>query len=179
MMMTSTHPAAEDKNALHEYVTLTVGEQLFGVPIGRVRDVFVPERLTRVPLAPQEIAGVLNLRGRIVTGIDLRSRLGMHSNQTAPAPLALGIECKNESYGLLIDSVGDVMKLPARDWEANPVNLDRALAPLSAGIYRLPGRLLIILDIDRVLDAENCSTEPQADGPNDRKSAGTNLEWGV
>lgn len=163
--MANRNPAAEDKNSLQEYVTLTVGEQLFGVPIGRVRDVFVPERLTRVPLAPQEIAGVLNLRGRIVTGIDLRSRLGMQSEQTGPAPLALGIECNNESYGLLIDSIGDVVKLPARDWEANPVNLDPALAPLSAGIYRLPGRLLIILDIDRVLDAENCSIGPQDGRP--------------
>jgi purine-binding chemotaxis protein CheW len=165
-MMANIHPASDDKNALHEYVTLSVGEQLFGVPIGRVRDVFVPERLTRVPLASAEIAGVLNLRGRIVTGIDLRSRLGMQSSQTGPAPLALGIEFKNESYGLLIDSVGDVVKLPARDWEANPVNLDPALAPLSAGIYRLPGRLLIILDIDRVLDAENCPAEPGAAGRN-------------
>lgn len=164
--MANIHPASDDKNALHEYVTLSVGEQLFGVPIGRVRDVFVPERLTRVPLASAEIAGVLNLRGRIVTGIDLRSRLGMQSSQTGPAPLALGIEFKNESYGLLIDSVGDVVKLPARDWEANPVNLDPALAPLSAGIYRLPGRLLIILDIDRVLDAENCPAEPGAAGRN-------------
>jgi purine-binding chemotaxis protein CheW len=166
MIMANAHPATDDGNALHEYVTLTVGEQLFGVPIDRVRDVFVPERLTRVPLAPPEIAGVLNLRGRIVTGINLRSRLGMQAGRTGPAPLALGIECKNESYGLLIDAVGDVVKLPARDWEANPVNLDPALAPLSAGIYRLPGRLLVILDIDRVLDAENCSTEPQANGPN-------------
>jgi purine-binding chemotaxis protein CheW len=166
MTMASTHPAADDNDALHEYVTLTVGEQQFGVPIGRVRDVFVPERLTRVPLAPAEIAGVLNLRGRIVTGIDLRSRLGIQSGQTGPAPLALGIECNNESYGLLIDAVGDVVKLPTCDWEPNPINLDPALAPLSAGIYRLPGRLLIVLDIDRVLDVENCSLEPRADGPN-------------
>src|SRR3954447_3237121 len=159
-------PSAPSEKAVDEYVTLTVGEQLFGVAIDRVRDVFVPERLTRVPLAPREIAGVLNLRGRIVTGIDLRSRLGMDSGRTGPAPLALGIECKNESYGLLIDSVGDVVTLPARDWEANPVNLDPALAPLSAGIYRLAGRLLVILDIDRVLDAENCSTGPQANKSN-------------
>ena len=60
-----------------EYVTATVGGQLFGLPISRVQDVFVPERLARVPLAPPEIAGLLNLRGRIVTAIDMRRRLGL------------------------------------------------------------------------------------------------------
>ena len=62
---------------LHEYVTAVIGGQLFGLPILRVQDVFAPERLTRVPLAPLEIAGVLNLRGRIVTLIDMRRRLGL------------------------------------------------------------------------------------------------------
>ena len=60
-----------------EYVTVTIGDQLFGLPISRVQDVFIPDRLTRVPLAPPEVAGVLNLRGRIVTAIDMRRRLGL------------------------------------------------------------------------------------------------------
>ena len=167
MTMNGLQP--KDDDALDEYVTLTVGEQLFGVPITRVRDVFVPERLTRVPLAPPEIAGVLNLRGRIVTGIDLRSRLGLQSPQEAPAAFALGIESRSESYGLLIDSIGDVMKLPAREWEPNPVNFDPALAPLSAGIYRLPGRLLVILDIDRVLELETRPGEAETDSTNDER----------
>ena len=62
---------------LVEYVTVTLDDQLFGLPIARVQDVFVPDRLTRVPLSPPEIAGVLNLRGRIVTAIDMRCRLGL------------------------------------------------------------------------------------------------------
>ena len=62
---------------LIEYVTVVIGDQLFGLPISRVQDVFMPDRLTRVPLAPPEIAGVLNLRGRIVTTIDMRRRLGL------------------------------------------------------------------------------------------------------
>jgi purine-binding chemotaxis protein CheW len=154
MTMTGLQTLETESDVLEEYVTLIVGEQLFGIPITRVRDVFVPERLTRVPLAPPEIAGVLNLRGRIVTGIDLRSRLGLPSAQEASPAFAVGIESRNESYGLLIDAIGDVMKLPAREREPNPINFDPALAPLSSGIYRLPGRLLVILDIDRVLDLE-------------------------
>ena len=93
-----------------EYVTAMIGGQLFGLPIVRVQDVFIPERLTRVPLAPPEIAGVLNLRGRIVTLIDLRRRFGLGQRDGGEAVMAIGVESRAESYGLLIDSVGEVLK---------------------------------------------------------------------
>src|SRR4249920_2677100 len=92
-----------------EYVTVVIDGQLFGLPISRVQDVFMPERLTRVPLASPEIAGVLNLRGRIVTAVDMRRRLGLPARSDGRPPLAVGIELRGESYGLLIDSVGEVM----------------------------------------------------------------------
>jgi len=111
-----------------EYVTAKVGGQLFGVPISRVQDVFVPERLTRLPLAAAEIAGLMNLRGRIVTVIDMRHRLALETHAAGRLPLAIGIECKGESYGLRIDEIGEVLKLPTANCEANPVNLDRRLA---------------------------------------------------
>lgn len=137
---------------IKEYVTATIGGQLFGMPIQRVQDVFMPERLTRVPLAPPEIAGVLNLRGRIVTLIDMRDRLGLQS-RTADAPMmAVGVELAGESYGLLIDAIGEVLKLDDAGREANPINLDPRLARVSAGIHRLEGQLLMLLDVDRVLD---------------------------
>jgi purine-binding chemotaxis protein CheW len=139
-----------------EYVTATIGGQLFGLPIGRVQDVFMPERLTRVPLAATEVAGLLNLRGRIVTVIDMRRRLDFEEraeNGAKRGPLALGIEHKGESYGLLIDHIGEVLKLPAASREGNPVNLDPRLARVSAGVHRLDGRLLVVLDVERVLDA--------------------------
>ena len=135
-----------------EYVTVMLDGQLFGLPISRVQDVFMPDRLTRVPLASPEIAGVLNLRGRIVTAVDLRRRLGMPPRSDAGAPMAVGIELRGESYGLLIDSVGEVMKLAEETREPNPVNLDARLARVSAGVHRLDGQLLVILDVDRVLD---------------------------
>jgi purine-binding chemotaxis protein CheW len=135
-----------------EYVTVMLDGQLFGLPISRVQDVFMPDRLTRVPLAPPEIAGVLNLRGRIVTAVDLRLRLGLAPRSDGRSPMAVGIEVKGESYGLLIDSVGEVMKLVNGAREANPVNLDARLARVSAGVHRLEGQLMVILDVDRVLD---------------------------
>jgi purine-binding chemotaxis protein CheW len=135
-----------------EYVTATIGGQLFGLPISRVQDVFAPDRLTHVPLAAAEIAGLLNLRGRIVTAIDMRKRLGLPVRDDGRPRMAVGIECKGESYGLLIDAIGEVMKLPAHSREENPVNLDPQLARVSAGVHRLEGSLLVVLDVDRVLD---------------------------
>jgi purine-binding chemotaxis protein CheW len=148
----SAEQAAENWS---EYVTAVVGGQLFGLPILRVQDVFIPERLTRVPLAPAEVAGVLNLRGRIVTLIDLRLALGLEPRPDSGQPMAVGVERAGESYGLLIDSVGEVLKLDAAAREPNPINLDPRLARVSAGIYRLEGQLLMVLDVDRVLDADH------------------------
>ena len=144
----------ENRNRnLKEYVTAMIGGQLFGLPILRVQDVFAPERVTRVPLAPPEIAGVLNLRGRIVTLIDLGRRLGLDraGEQGGPA-MAIGVELRGESYGLMIDSIGEVLKLDDDTREPNPLNLDPALARVSAGIHRLEDQLLMLLDVDRVLD---------------------------
>jgi purine-binding chemotaxis protein CheW len=136
---------------IKEYVTATIGGQLFGLPIQRVQDVFTPERVTRVPLAPPEIAGVLNLRGRIVTLIDMRDRLGLE-RRDGGTTMAIGVESAGESYGLLIDAVGEVLKLDDAGREANPINLDPRLARVSSGIHRLDGQLLMLVDVDRVLD---------------------------
>ena len=136
-----------------EYVTAKIGGQLFGLPISRVQDVFAPERLTRVPLAGPDIAGLLNLRGRIVTVIDMRCRLDLEAQERVGRQMAVGVEHRGESYGLLIDEIGEVLKLQAASREDNPVNLDGRLARVSAGVHRLEGRLLVILDVERVLDA--------------------------
>jgi purine-binding chemotaxis protein CheW len=139
-------------SAITEYVTATIGGQLFGLPISRVQDVFKPERLTRVPLASSDVAGVLNLRGRIVTAIDVRARLGLPKGEADRPPMAVGVELRGESYGLLIDSIGEVMKLPDEGREVNPANLDPRMAEMSAGVHRLDGQLMVVLDIDRVLE---------------------------
>src|SRR6185503_10656421 len=128
---------ADGNEQVVEYVTVTVSGQLFGLPISRAQDVFVPERLASVPLASPEIADLLNLRGRIVTAIDMRVRLGLAGFAEGAARMAVGIECKGESYGLLIDAIGEVLKLPMGGREANPVNLDPGLARVSAGVHRL------------------------------------------
>jgi purine-binding chemotaxis protein CheW len=140
---------------LTEYVTVTIGGHMFGLPIFRVQDVFVPVGLTRVPLAPPEVAGILNLRGRVVTAIDMRSRLDFGEREPGTPVMAIGIELKGESYGLLVDAVGEVMQLHNSACEAKPANLDPRLSRVAAGIYRLEGQLMVVLDVDRVLDIRN------------------------
>lgn len=141
--------------ATTEFVTVQIGEQWFGIPINRVHDVFRPQRLTRVPLSHPNIAGVLNLRGRIVTMIDCRSRLGLGPRPPEMLPMAAGVERNGEFYGLVIDAVGEVLNLPPSAVGANPVNLDAKWRAISKGVYRLEGRLLVVLDVDALLDFTN------------------------
>ena len=135
-----------------EYVTVTIGGQLFGLPISRVQDVFVLGQMTRIPLASDDIAGILNLRGRIVTAIDMRRRLGLPRCDSREAPMAVGIDANGESYGLVIDMVGEVLKLGAETFEPIPVNLDPRLKHVASGVHRLETGLLVVLDVDRMLD---------------------------
>jgi purine-binding chemotaxis protein CheW len=154
MTATSHTPgvAANDSHSGQiQYVTVFIGGQLFGLPIHKVHDVFVPESMTRVPLSAPEVAGVLNLRGRIVTAINMRRRLGLPQREGNHGIMAVGIEYRGESYGLIIDEVGEVLNLDAAGREANPANLDGRWAEISGGVHRLSGQLMVILDVERVL----------------------------
>ena len=148
-------PTTNESHA--EYVTVMLGEQMFGLPIERVQDVFVPDRMTQVPLAPPEVAGILNLRGRIVTAVDMRARLDLPRRPDGEPVMAIGIELKGESYGLLVDAVGEVMKIAASAAEPRPANLDARLARVAAGVIRLESQLMVILDVDRVLDLKKAA----------------------
>lgn len=134
------------------YVTVVTAGQLFGLRLEHVRDVFVPRGLSKVPLAPPEVAGLLNLRGRIVTAIDLRRRLGLPPREDGAAPIAVGMEQRGELYGLIADRAGDVLHLKRSTYEANPVNLDRRWAHVCSGVHRLERDLMVVLDVEKVLD---------------------------
>jgi purine-binding chemotaxis protein CheW len=136
-----------------EYVTFRICDQLFGLSVIEIHDVFRPAKMTPVPLSGSEIAGVLNLRGRIVTAIDARSRLSLPPREKTSNTqgLAIGVEHAGESFGMIIDEIGDVVRLDDADMEQNPVNLDATWSSVSRGVYRLGDRLLVIMDIDRML----------------------------
>jgi len=149
--MTATHSSAPAH--ISEYVTAMIGDQLFGFPVSRIQDVFVADRLTSVPLSSPDIAGVLNLRGRIVTAIDIRIRLGLPDPiGKSSQPMAIGVDLEGEIYGLLIDRIGEVIKLDVNHLKAPPANLPPMLAKMATGIHQLEQQLLIILDIDRLLE---------------------------
>jgi purine-binding chemotaxis protein CheW len=143
-------PAAtgEDTQVL---VTLTVADQLCGIPVLGVRDILGEQAITRIPLAPPEIAGSLNLRGRIVTAVDLRRRLRLPAPAPNQARMSVVAEQGGELYALLVDQVSEVLSLDAALFERNPPTLEKAWAEFSTGIFRLDGRLLVVLDVSRLL----------------------------
>ncbi|MCR9213037.1 MAG: chemotaxis protein CheW [Proteobacteria bacterium] len=137
---------------LQEYVTVTIADQLFGIPVLEVHDVLRNLSLTKIPLAPAEVAGALNLRGRIVTAIDVRKRLGLPALDEDMKGMSVVVEHHGEPYSLMIDNVGEVLSLNAEDMQQNPVTLDTRWRDVSAGIYRLDEKLLVVLQIERLLD---------------------------
>lgn len=145
---------AASNDAHSDYVTVTIGGQLFGIPVLQVQDVLGPQRITRIPLAPPEVAGSLNLRGRIVTAIDIRSRLGLPNLDAAQADkrMSVVVDHGGELYSLMVDAVGEVLSLSAATYERNPATLDARWREVSAGVYRLDGSLLVVLEVGRLLD---------------------------
>lgn len=132
-------------------LTLTVGGQLCGVPVLLVRDVLGTQSITPIPLAPAEIEGAMNLRGRIVTAVDLRRRLGLPPRDAGAQPMSIVVEHGGELYSMLADAVGDVVPLSAADRAPNPPTLDALWRDVSRGVHRSDGQLLILLDVERLL----------------------------
>jgi purine-binding chemotaxis protein CheW len=133
-----------------DFLTLRINGQLFGIPILQVQDVLGEVSLSRIPLAPEQVAGSLNLRGRIVTAIDVRKCLGL-PNAEATKRMSVVVEQDHELYSLIIDRVGDVLSLYDDDFENTPATLDPAWRAMAMGIYRLDNDLLVILDVPKLL----------------------------
>lgn len=141
-----------DAQGARDFVTMMVADQLFGIPVLAVQDVLGPQRITRIPLAPPEVAGALNLRGRIVTAIDMRCRLGLPARQSTIGSMSIVVDKVGELYSLVVDNVGEVLRLPADAYERTPPTLDAHWREMADGIYRLDGKLMVVLDVDRLLD---------------------------
>lgn len=138
-----------------DYVTMTIADQLFGIPVLQVQDVLGHQRITRIPLAPPEVAGSLNLRGRIVTAIDVRLRLGLQARPADRPGMSIVVDLRGELYSLMVDSVGEVLSLSNEDYERNPPTLDPRWRDVSMGIYRLNNQLMVVLDVARLLNFTN------------------------
>ncbi len=134
------------------FVTLYVNNQMFGIPVLQVQDILVPESIARIPLAPPEVAGAINLRGRIVTVINMRRRLGLPDLENQKKLMCATVEYGNDLYSLLVDTVGEVLTLEADRIESNPTNLGNHWREVSSGVIRLEKELLVILDVERLLN---------------------------
>lgn len=154
--MSASWPAGGDPGAvpgtMAVLVTLSVAGQLCGLPVQGVRDVLGPQSITRIPLALPEIAGSLSLRGKIVTAIDLRRRLGLPPAKTGAPWMSIVVEQGAELYALLVDQVTEVVALPESGIERVPPNLPPSWRRFSTGVHRMADRLMIVLDLGRVLD---------------------------
>ena len=120
----------------------------------QIQDVLSSYQITPVPLAPPEITGSLNLRGRVVTAMDLRLRLGLSARAKEAESMSIVAENEGELYSLMVDSVGEVLALSQSEYERNPPTLDAKFRTFSDGIYRLDKQLLVVLDVNRLLDYE-------------------------
>ncbi len=133
------------------FVTFTVAGQLFGVPVAQVQDILTPDAIAPVPGGPREVHGLINLRGRIVTVIDLRTRLSMPPRDGDAAGMCVTVENGGEAYTLLVDGVGDVIPLDQGRREGNPATLDAVWRDVAEAVYRTDNGLLVALHIDRLL----------------------------
>lgn len=142
----------ETSEAAGAYVTLTLAGQVCGVPVTAVRDILAEQPITRIPLAPPDIAGSLNLRGRIVTSIDLRRRLGLPEPEPGTPRMSVVAERGSELYALLVDQVQEVLTLPPDRIEKPPTTLSQLWADHCTGVCRMDDGLVVLLDPARLIE---------------------------
>ncbi len=145
--------AKAERSRFEEYLSLMVGGQTFGIPVLQVQDVLSHQTVAPVPLSPAEVSGSINLRGRIVTVIDMRVVLGLEPFSPDQCPKSVVVEYGDEACSLLVDEVGEVLELNVGECEPNPANLDSKWRELSNGLFRLETELLVVLDISQIVSA--------------------------
>jgi purine-binding chemotaxis protein CheW len=133
------------------FVTLYVANQLFGIPVDQVQDILTPKQIANIPLSQSEVAGAINLRGRIVTVIDMRTSLKLPPLEKEGQKICATVELGHELYSLMVDDIGTVFSLPLSKIEPNVSTLDQKWRDVSSGIVRLEKELMIVLDINTLL----------------------------
>jgi len=135
-----------------QYSTFFVADLFFGVDVLHVQEVLQSQQMTSVPQAPGVIEGLINLRGQIVTAIDMRRRLGLPRRADGQDPMNIVVRTVDGAVSLLVDEIGDVLDMDAATYERPPQNLDPAANDLIQGVYKLKDRLLLVLDEERTVD---------------------------
>jgi purine-binding chemotaxis protein CheW len=134
-----------------QYCTFTLAGLLFGIEVDRVQEVIRSLELTTVPLANSVVEGLINLRGQIVTALDLRRRLELPARTEGERPMNIVVRVGDGALSLLVDEIGDVVDVEEDAFEAAPETLEGVARELIRGAYKLDGRLLLVLDTDRAV----------------------------
>jgi purine-binding chemotaxis protein CheW len=142
-----------------QFCTFVLQGQFFGVPVQQVQEVIRFQEMTRVPLVSEVISGLINLRGQIVTAVDLRRCLGMTDRPVGQLPINVVIRTNDGPVSLLVDEIGDVVEVDQNTFETVPETLHGAARAMVHGVYKLPERMLLELDITRTLAAVDPAKE--------------------
>ncbi len=135
-----------------QFSTFFVGGLFFGVDVRSVQEVLCFQPMTRVPQAPDVIEGLINLRGQIVTAIDMRRRLGLPVRSAEDSPMNMVLRTADGAVSLLVDEIGDVLDVDSATYEKPPENLGRDAREIIRGVYKMKDRLLLVLDTERTVD---------------------------
>lgn len=148
---TGTELDALHATHLQEFVTFKIENQMFGISVLQVQDILRPTDIAFIPLAPPEVRGSINLRGRIVTVIDVRIRLGLAPIGKEDNIMGVTIESENELYTLLVDEIGEVLSLDPKTQDKVPGTLGENWREFALSIFQLEQELMIVLDVDQLL----------------------------
>jgi purine-binding chemotaxis protein CheW len=148
--MSQTHDMAAVEPTL-ELVTMSLDSYAFGIAVKHVHDILGPQQVAAVPLTCEAVLGSINLRGRIVTVLDLAVVLGLRRVNSADRALNVVIAHEKELYALMVDDVGEVMTLPCDTLEPLPPTFPAGWKAISNGIFKLPDQLLLTLEPERIL----------------------------
>ena len=152
MTMRKANAAHESEKLSEQFSTFFVEDLFFGVDVLQVQEVLKSQPMTPVPQAPGVIEGLINLRGQIVTAIDMRRRLTLPPRPVELSPMNIVVRTGDGAVSLLVDEIGDVIEVSASDFEASPANLTPIAKEIIRGVYKLKDRLLLVLDAERAVD---------------------------
>jgi len=135
-----------------EYCTFHVEGMYFGVEVQLVQEVIRYQEMTPVPLSSREVSGLINLRGQIVTAIDVRRRLSLPDRPEGKLPMNVVVRTEDGAFSLLVDEIGDVLDVDTSTFESSPATLDGVVRDLITGVHKLKGRLLLLLDTAKTVN---------------------------
>lgn len=135
-----------------QFATFFVDSMLFGIRVEEVQEIIRFQNMTPVPLAPESVRGLINLRGQIITAIDLRTRLGLPARESEKPPMNVVVRTPDGAVSLLVDRIGDVLEVAAPQFEETPETVATVTREVVQGVFKLDGQLLLVLNAERAVD---------------------------